>query len=111
MVIPSRQFFNSKSQAATFIRACIAKGTVPHADEATSWDNSHERFEIKRIGHQEAYSLDGACVNLAEKYFSRLCRAEIGIHRHIAGAHLAGYARESSWRAGDRRVSGGEQMN
>ena len=38
-----------------------------HADEAASWDNLHERFEIKRINHQEAYSLDGACTNMAEE--------------------------------------------
>jgi len=78
--------FNSESQAASFIRARIAKVTVVHADEAAAWDNLHERFEVKRINHQEAYSLDGACTNMAEEHFSRLRRAEIGIHHHIAGA-------------------------
>src|SRR5205085_73447 len=68
--------FKSESQAASFIRARIAKGTVVNADEAASWDNLHERFEVKRINHQEAYSLDGACTNMAEEYFSRLRRAE-----------------------------------
>ena len=48
--------FNSESQAASFIRARIAKGTVVHADEAAAWDNLHERFEVKRINHQKAYS-------------------------------------------------------
>ena len=43
---------------------------VVDADEAASWENLHERFEIKRIKHQEAYSLDGACANIAEEYFS-----------------------------------------
>lgn len=84
--------FNSESQAASFIRARIAKGTVLHADEAALWDNLHERFEVKRISHQEAYSLDGACTNMAEEYFSRLRRAEIGIHHHIAGSYLLRYA-------------------
>jgi transposase-like protein len=63
--------FSTESQAAAFIRARIAKGTVVHADEAASWDGLHERFEMKRINHQEAYSLDGACTNYAEEYFSR----------------------------------------
>jgi hypothetical protein len=103
--------FNSESQAASFIRARIAKGTVVHADEAASWDNLHERFEIKSINHQEAYSLDGACTNMAEEYFSRLRRAEIGIHHHIAGAYLLRYAQESSWREDNRRVSNGDQVN
>jgi hypothetical protein len=26
--------------------------------EAGSWDNLHERFEVKRINHQEASSMD-----------------------------------------------------
>jgi len=96
--------FNTESQASAFIRARIAKGTVVHADEAGSWDNLHERFEVKRINHQEAYSLDGACTNWAEEYFSRLRRAEVGIHHHIAGAYLLRYAQESSWRYGKRRA-------
>jgi ISXO2 transposase-like protein len=103
--------FNTESQAASFIRSRIAKGTVVHADEAASWDNLHERFEIKRINHQEAYSLNGACTNMAEEYFSRLRRAEIGIHHHIAGAHLLRYAQESSWREDYRRVSNGDRMS
>jgi hypothetical protein len=82
-----------------------------HADEAGSWDNLHERFEVKRINHQEAYSLDGACTNWAEEYFSRLRRAEIGVHHHIAGAYLLRYAQESLWREDNRCVSNGDQVN
>src|SRR6202167_5687417 len=103
--------FNTESQASAFIRARIAKGTIVNADEAASWDGLHERFEMKRINHQEAYSLDGACTNQAEEYFSRLRRAEIGIHHHIAGAYLLRYAQESSWREDNRRVSNGDQVN
>lgn len=103
--------FNTESAAASFIRARIAKGTVVHADEAASWDGLHDRFEMKRINHQEAYSLDGACTNQAEEYFSRLRRAEIGIHHHIAGVYLLRYAQESSWREDNRRVPNGAQVN
>jgi ISXO2-like transposase domain len=49
--------FGTESQAASFIRARIAKGTKVHADESGAWDGLHERFEMKRINHQEAYSL------------------------------------------------------
>src|ERR1700733_11668451 len=103
--------FSTESAAASFIKARIAKGTIVNADEAASWDGLHERFEMKRINHQEAYSLDGACTNWAEEYFSRLRRAEIGIHHHIAGAYLLRYAQESSWREDNRRVSYGDQVN
>jgi hypothetical protein len=99
-----------QSQAASFIRARIAKGTTVHADESGAWDGLHDRYEMKRINHQEAYSFDGACTNQAEEYFSRLRRAEIGIHHHTAGAYLLRYAQESSWREGNRRQSNGEQV-
>jgi hypothetical protein len=69
----------------------------------------HERFEVKRINHQEAYRLDGACADMAEEYLSRLRRAPIGIH-HIAGAHVVGHAQGSSWREDNRRVSNGDQV-
>jgi hypothetical protein len=103
--------FNTESQASAFIRARIAKGTVVHADEAGSWDNLHERFEVKRINHQETYSLAGACINRAEEHFSRLRRAEIGLDDHVAGAYLLRYAQESSWREDNRRVSNGDQVS
>lgn len=67
-----------------------------HANEAASWDNSHERFEIERINFQKAHSLHGACVNMAEAYFSSLRRAEVGIHGP-AGPFLLQYARGAPW--------------
>jgi ISXO2-like transposase domain len=109
------QLFARESQASAFIRSRIAKGTIKgtvvHADEAGSWDNLHERFEVKPINHQEAHSLDGACTNWAEEYFSRLRRAEVGIHHHIAGAYLLRCAQKSSWREDNHRVSHGDQVN
>jgi hypothetical protein len=46
---------------------------------------------------------------MAEEYFSRLRRIEIGIHRHIAGTYLR-YTQESSWREDDRRASNRDQV-
>jgi hypothetical protein len=40
--------FASESEAGSFIRARIAKGTAVHADESGAWDGLHERFEMKR---------------------------------------------------------------
>jgi hypothetical protein len=89
--------FASESAAGSFIRARIAKGTV-HADESGAWDGLHERLEMKRIDHSQAYRFDGASTNQAAEYFSRLRRAETGIHHRIAGAYLLRYAQELSWR-------------
>ena len=81
-----------------------------NADEANAWDGLHGRFEMKRINHGEAYSLDGACTNWAEEYFSRLRRGEIGHHNHISGLYLLRYAQETAWREDGRRVANGEQV-
>src|SRR6266852_3689598 len=102
--------FRSEGQALSFIKSRIAKGTVVHADEAGAWNDLHGRYEMKRINHQEAYSFDGACPNWAEEFFSRMRRAEIGHHHHIAGPYLLRYAQEASWREDNRRVSNGDQV-
>jgi ISXO2-like transposase domain/Transposase zinc-ribbon domain len=103
--------FRTEGQALNFIRARIAKGTIVNADESANWNELHSRFEMKRINHEEAYSLDGACTNWAEEFFSRMRRAEIGHHHHLAGAYLLRYAQEASWREDNRRLSNGEQVN
>jgi transposase-like protein len=102
--------FPNESHALSFIRSRIAKGTVVHADESGNWNDLHARYEMKRINHQEAYSHDGACTNWAELFFSRLRRAEIGHHHHVAGAYLLRYAQEAAWREDNRRRSNGEQV-
>jgi hypothetical protein len=61
--------FRTEGAALSFIKARIAKGTVVHADEAGAWNQLHSRYEMKRINHQEAYSLNGACTNWAEDFF------------------------------------------
>jgi transposase-like protein len=103
--------FRSEGQALRFIRSRIAKGTVINADEGNAWNDLHGQFEMRRVNHQEAYSLAGACTNMAEEYFSRMRRAEIGHHHHIAGAYLLRYAQEASWREDHRRASNGDQVN
>lgn len=102
--------FRSEAQALSFIRARIAKGTVVNADESASWNDLHARFEMKRINHEEAYSLNGACTNAAEEFFSRMRRGEIGHFHHISGPYLLRYAQEASWREDNRRVSNGDQV-
>src|SRR4029079_19277357 len=101
----------TEAQALNFIRAKVAAGTVINADESNAWNDLHSRFEMKRINHELAYSDSGACTNGAEGYFSRLRRAEIGHHHHVAGAYLLRYAQEATWREDNRRQSNGDQVN
>ena len=103
------QVFNSESEAVEAITATVEPGSTIHADEATSWDPLHALYDVKRINHSEAYSHDGACTNQAESFFSRLRRAEIGIHHHIRRRYLNAYASEMAWRENHRRQSNGAQ--
>jgi hypothetical protein len=88
----------------------VAKGTKIMADEAASWNELHARYDVARIDHSKAYSLDGITTNAAESFFSRLRRGERGHFHHISGPYLLRYAQESAWREDNRRVSNGEQV-
>lgn len=76
--------FKSESAALGWITSHVAKGTNVVTDEAPSWNDLHFRFEVARIDHQQAYSLDGVYSNNAESFFARMRRAEIGHHHHVA---------------------------
>ena len=89
----------------------VAPDTTLMADEATSWNDLHGRFAVSRIDHGQLYSAQtGIYTNGAEEFFSRMRRAEIGHHHHIAGAYLVRYAQESAWREDHRRVPNGTQV-
>lgn len=97
----------AEDEALPIIKDRVAVGSTVYADEATHWDELHVRYLTKRINHSLAYSDGDACTNQAESFFSRLRRAEIGIHHHIAGPYLGFYANEMAWREDNRRVSNG----
>lgn len=99
--------FRSEDQSVPTIRARVESGTTIYADEASSWDALHARFDVKRINHSIAFMDEGACTNQAESFFSRLRRAEIGQHHHISGRYLGAYAGEMAWREDHRRVPNG----
>ena len=81
------------------------------ADEAGSWNDLHGRYQLERIDHGQLYSTGaGVYTNGAESFFSRIRRAEIGHHHHIAGQYLVRYAQESAWREDYRRLDNGRQV-
>jgi len=100
-----------KSEAAdvAVVAARVDTAATIHADEASHWDALHGRYTAHRINHSVCYSDGTACTNMAESYFSRLRRAEIGTHS-IAGAYLGAYASEMAWREDNRRVENGTQF-
>ena len=101
-----------KSEAAgvAAVLANVSGAATIHADEASHWDALHGRYTAHRINHSVCYSDGTACTNMAESYFSRLRRAEIGTHHSIAGAYLGAYASEMAWREDNRRVDNGTQF-
>jgi ribosomal protein L37AE/L43A/transposase-like protein len=99
-----------ESAAVPLIRQHVASGTIVHADEAAGWDALHASYNTRRVNHSVEYvTEDGANVNQAESWFSRLRRSEYGIHHRISGQYLHQYANEMAWREDNRRVPNGMQ--
>ena len=102
----------SEGDAVPMIRASIASGTEVHADESGAWNVLHASYPMKRVNHSvEFKGEDGACTNQAESYFSRLRRAEMGVHHRISGHRLQAYANEMAWRENHRRQPNGTHWN
>jgi ISXO2-like transposase domain len=104
--------FKSEGAALSWITSRVAPATRLMADEAGSWNDLHGRFSVDRIDHSQMYSTrTGVYTNGAEEFFSRMRRAEIGHHHHVAGPYLIRYAQEAVWREDARRVANGEQAS
>ncbi len=103
--------FKSESAALGWISSRVSRDTRLIADEAGSWNDLHGRYAMDRIDHGQVYSLPGGIyTNGAEEFFSRMRRAEIGHHHHVAGPYLVRYAQEAAWREDRRRVDNGRQV-
>jgi transposase-like protein len=99
----------NEGDACPIVRDRVGTLATIYADEGTGWDALHSGWETKRVNHSVAFMDEGVCTNQAESYFSRLRRAEIGTHHHIAGPYLNAYANEMAWREDHRRVANGNQ--
>jgi transposase-like protein len=100
----------TEGDGVPFVLGNVAPGATIHADEAGHWDALEAKYLTKRINHSVEYANGSHSTNMAESFFSRLRRAEIGIHHHIAGPYLSAYAMEMAWREDNRRISNGEQF-
>lgn len=99
----------NEGDAVPFVRDHVGTLATIHADEGTGWDMLHAGWDTKRVNHSVLFMDKGVCTNQAESYFSRLRRAEVGTHHHIAGPYLNAYAGEMAWREDNRRVANGQQ--
>jgi transposase-like protein len=99
----------NEGDACPIVRDRVDTLATIYADEGTGWDALHAGWDTKRVNHTVAFMDEGVCTNQAESYFSRLRRAEVGTHHHIAGPYLNAYANEMAWREDHRRVANGNQ--
>jgi hypothetical protein len=58
---------------------------------------------MRRVDHQQAYSLDGASTNQDESYSHGCGAASAGHHHHISGPYPLRFAQEAAWREDNRR--------
>ena len=93
----------SEAAAVDRVVSMIAPGSIVHTDESSAYHSLPAYFETRRINHKEAYSLDGACTNWAESFFTRMRRAAHGQYHQIAGVYLSSYLAELGWRENHRR--------
>jgi hypothetical protein len=99
-----------ESAALPLVRQHVASGTTVHADESGAWDALHASYPMLRVNHSREFKGDDdACTNQAESWFSRLRRAEMGVHHRISGQYLYQYANEMAWREDNRRIPNGMQ--
>jgi transposase-like protein len=101
----------SEADGVAFVAKVVKPGSVVHADEATHWDVLHARFPTKRINHQVAYSLNGACTNQAESFLARLRKMIDGQHHHVSPQYLYQYANHAAWMEDHRRMDNGQLYN
>ena len=99
--------FLREAQGVEFARERVTPGSSISADEGPHWDLLDPAFEMHRINHSDAYSLDGVHTNLAESFFSRLRRMIGGQHLKVDGRYLDAYAAHAAWLEDHREESNG----
>lgn len=91
--------------ATTFVE----KSSVICADESNAYDPLHAKFETRRVNHSVEYRADdGTTNNLAESFFSRFRRMQLGQMHKFGNQYLANYANEAAFREDTRRRSNGD---
>ena len=88
--------------------AYVAKTATICADESNAYDVLHAKFDTRRVNHSQEYMSDeGITNNMAESYFSRFRRMQVGQMHKFGNLYLANYANEAAYREDTRRWSNG----
>ncbi|PZU14401.1 MAG: IS1595 family transposase [Citromicrobium sp.] len=97
--------FKSERQAVSWITESVSRSASIFTDEGSGWEPLYASHNVQQVNHSKEFCTDEGChTNGAESAFSRMRRAEIGIHHHIAGDYLDFYAADNAWREENRRL-------
>jgi len=100
-VVPGEQ----QDPAWDLVRRHVRGAARLVADEAPGYDELVGLFPVVRNNHGRAYVVEpGASTNQAESYFSRVRRAENGVHHRMSGTYLDWYVADLAWREDMRRT-------
>lgn len=94
-------------EGVAIAKRVVASGSTIVADEAAHWDSLPATFDMLRINHSLAYSLDGISTNQVESFFARLRRMIEGQHHHVSPRYLSAYAAHAAWLEDHRRMDNG----
>lgn len=104
----------SENQKATLKLALenIKAGSTVYADEHPAYNVLHAHFNTQRVNHKAIYvGPNGEHINMAESFFSRLRRMQIGQMHKMNNLYLDHYANEAAYREDTRRNSNGYIFN
>jgi hypothetical protein len=99
----------SQSVIVSAIRALVPPDIQPifYVDGHKAYDDLEAFGDVRSVDHGEGYSVNGRSSNLAESFFSRARRSEIGQYHHWSQKYLDLYAAEMCWRE-NRRFANNE---
>lgn len=99
----------NQADVSKLTSAFVQKGSIICADESNAYDPLHAKFDTRRVNHSIEYRADdGTTNNLAESYFSRFRRMQIGQTHKFGIEYLANYANEAAYREDTRRQPNGD---
>lgn len=97
----------SEAEGVELAKTHVGRAATISADEASHWDLLHAGWDVQRINHSEAYSLDGVHTNWVESFFARLRRMVEGQHHFVSPQYLYQYANHAAWIEDNRRTDNG----
>lgn len=96
---------------AVLAKRYIAPGARVFTDENPAYNELGTHFEHFVVNHSEEYCTpEGVSDNLAESFFSRVRRAQYGIHHGFRPSYMVFYGWEAAWRETYRRLPQGEKV-